>query len=904
MTPPRRPFRRVFRFALRRWRIADETDDEIRFHLERRIDRLVSLGWTRDDAEREALRRFGPYDQARTDLIAAAERREERLTMLERLDAIRHDVAYALRQIRRAPAFTTAVVGSFALGIGANATMFGIIDRLLLRAPAHVANPERIVEIGEMRHFAGEEYRSASFSYPAFKDYRDRIPAFAGIAAASYPRDMDLDRGEKARKVQGMLVTGSYLSLTGAHPALGRFFLPEEDREPDGAPVAVIGYGFWQREFDGASRALGATLDIGTQRYTIVGVAPRGFTGLQRAPVDVFIPITAGGSLRFGGNEWATSRGNIWLSLYARLRPTATIAQAEAQGTALRRGIVMDGGNPADSTMRASLKPVLSRDEKSPSAEVRVSKLLVGVSAVVLLIACANVASLLVARALRRRREIAVRLALGIGRARLMTQLVVESVVLALLGGVGALLVVRWGGALVRNALLGNYAWDDGVVDGRLLAYAGAIALAAGLLAGIIPALGASAADLTRALKEGAREGSPHRSGVRNALLLGQTALAVVLLIGTGLFVRSLRNVNAVELGMETNKVLVATMDLRAAGFAPAETQSMFEIMARRARSVSGIANAAIGGALPFNSSYATYLRVPGVDSLPRVSDGGPYVNAVTPEFFPTLGIHILRGRPITAADMATHARVMVVSESMARLVWSGRDPIGQCVGFDADSLPCTTVVGIAENTHRQRIIEKSEVLQYYVQLEYAPEFMRNRILFIRPVAGDPAHWVEPLRRILQTAAPNLPFADVRPMNMLLDREIRPWRLGATMFAVFGVLALVLTALGLYSVVAYGVAQRTHELGVRIALGAGQGSILRLIVRHGVALAITGTLLGIAIALASGRLVAPLLFEVSSHDAVTFVAVALVLVAVSILASVVPAMRASRVDPVVALRAD
>ena len=904
MTQRSRPFRRIFRFALRRWRIADETDDEIRFHLERRIERLISLGWTHDAATREALRRFGPYDHARTELIAAAERREEHLTMLERLDAIRHDVSYAIRQIRRSPAFTAAVVGSFALGIGANAAMFGIIDRLLLRPPAHVVDPEHIVEIGEMRHYAGEEYRSASFSYPAFKDYRDRIPAFASIATASYPRDMDLGRGAQARKIQGMLVSGSYFALTGARPALGRFFLPEEDREPNGAPVAVIGYGFWRREFDGESRALGATLDIGTQRYTIVGVAPRGFSGLQPAPVDVFIPITAGGTMRFGGEEWATTRGSIWLSIYARLRPTATLAQAEARGTALRRYIEMDGGNPVDSTMRTSLRPILSRDEKTPSAEVRVSKLLVGVSALVLLIACANVASLLVARALRRRREIAVRLALGIGRARLMTQLIVESVVLALLGGIGALLVVRWGGALVRNALLGNYAWDDGAVDGRVLVYAGAIALASGLLAGIVPALGASSSDLTRALKEGAREGSLHRSRVRNALLLAQTALAVVLLIGTGLFVRSLRNVNAVELGMDTNRVLVATMDLGAAGFAPTEGQSIFATMARRARSVSGIANAAIGGALPFNSSYATYLRVPGVDSLPSVSDGGPYVNAVTPEFFSTLGIHILRGRPITAADAATHARVMVVSESMGRIIWKGRDPIGQCVGFDADSLPCTTVVGIAENTHRQGIVEKSEVLQYYVQLQFAPEFMRNRILFIRPAGGDPSHWVEPLRRILQTAAPSLPYADVRPMNTLLAREMRPWRLGATMFAVFGALALVLTALGLYSVVAYGVAQRTHELGVRIALGAGQSSILRLIVRRGVALAITGTLIGMAIAFASGRLVAPLLFEVSAHDAFTFVVVAVVLVAVSILASVVPAVRASRVDPVVALRAE
>jgi predicted permease len=441
-------------------------------------------------------------------------------------------------------------------------------------------------------------------------------------------------------------------------------------------------------------------------------------------------------------------------------------------------------------------------------------------------------------------------------------------------------------------------------VDGHVLAYTAAITISTGLLAGVVPAVGASRTDLAETLHESSREGSPRRSRVRNALLTLQTAVAVILLIGTGLFVRSLHNVNAIELGMETNHVLVATMNLRAAGFANADRQSLFGSMLERARHIPGIADAAIGAALPFTSSYAVYLEIPGIDSIPSVKDGGPYVNAVTPEYFHTVGTRILRGRGFTSADLASHARVMVVSESMARIVWRGRDPIGQCVKFDSDSLPCTTVVGIAQSTHRNGVIEHSEVLQYYVQLQHAPETMRDRILLVRPLDGRPEHWIEPVRQALQTAAPNLPFADVRPMQTLYAWQLQPWHLGATMFGVFGALALVLTAIGLYSVIAYAVAQRTHELGVRIALGATSPRIAGMIVRQALVLSVAGLAAGIAIAIAAGRFVEPLLFKTSLYDPLTFTLVAAVVIAVAVIASFVPARRAASVDPTVALRAE
>jgi len=348
----------------------------------------------------------------------------------------------------------------------------------------------------------------------------------------------------------------------------------------------------------------------------------------------------------------------------------------------------------------------------------------------------------------------------------------------------------------------------------------------------------------------------------------------------------------------------VAPMDLRGAGFGRADVGSLFAQMEERVRRLPGIASASVGGALPFRSSYAILFSVPGHESLPHVEDGGPYVNAVSRDFFSTTGTHILRGRGFNLTDDATHARSMVISESMARLIWKGDDPLGQCVVFDADSLPCTTVVGVAQNTHRLHIVEKNEVLQYYVRLEHAPAFMEDRILFVRPKTGDPAAWTEPVRRVMQTTAPNLPFADVRPMRTLLGGEIHPWRLGAAMFGVFGALALVLTALGLYSVIAYSVAQRMHEMGVRIALGARRTNILSLIVRQGVGVALTGTAIGAVVTLAAGRLVQPLLYQVSPHDPVILLFAIGVLLVVATVASLVPAHRATSVDPARALRAE
>jgi predicted permease len=474
---------------------------------------------------------------------------------------------------------------------------------------------------------------------------------------------------------------------------------------------------------------------------------------------------------------------------------------------------------------------------------------------------------------------------------------------------VAAVLVSYWGGDLMRAFLFADVVWADAPVDGRIVAFTAAVTLLTGLATGLVPALQASRPDLVSSLKQGAREGGARGASLgqfstRLALLVVQSGLCVVLLVGTGLFVRSLRNVSALHLGLDADRVLVARMNLGSVGYKPPDAQALFRRMTERVRALPGVAAAGLGTTLPFGSSWAVELHVPGLDSLPRLKDGGPYINGVTPGFLETLGTRILRGRTITEADdRAGAARVVIVNETMARLYWPGQDALGKCMRIGSDSAPCSTVIGVAENARRQRIVEDATV-QYYVPLSQVENWMTSLVLLARPRGDDPAAIMAAVQREMQTAAPNLPYADVMPLRSLLAGQMRPWRLGSAMFGVFGLLALVLAAVGLYSVVAYSVGQRTREIGVRVALGAQRGDVLRLVVGQGLRVTMVGIALGILASLALGPLAASLLFDVKPTDPPTFVAVAATLFIVATLASYLPARRATRVDPATALRAE
>jgi predicted permease len=838
---------------------------------------------------------------------------------------ILQDARYAMRGLRLRPGFAAMVVLTLSLGIGANATMFGILDRLLLRAPAHIVDADRVVQVHTRN--LGRSTAQSSQPYVLYRDLLAGVADFEQVAVTTPSAVVDrayypLGRGPDATRIAGAQVTPSFFPLLGVRPHRGRFFQEDEAGEANPQQLAVIGYGFWQRRFGGRDDAIGQFLDLGTDRYTIVGVAPREFTGVELSDVDVWIPIAAANGLRFAkGADWATTRNSQWVSILARLKPGATIQRAQAQAT-----LVLQAGQRSRMAAATDTRYLTSPDSLvvelssivpgksirsfglgARSAEMRVSKLLGGVSLIVLLIACANVANLLLVRALGRRREIAVRLALGVRRPRLIRQLLVEGLVLSFLGGVGALLCAHWASGFIRTLLLGEVAWSGSAIDGRLMMFTALAAIGTGVLTSLLPAFQASKPELTSALKAGVREGGAARSGTRSVLLAAQAALAIILLAGAGLFVRSLQKVAATPLGIDIDQVLVASVAHASVGMSNAEAREVFRRVTDRATEIPGISAAATSVGLSFGMGWGTTLIVPGRE--PPGQPHNPSQYAVTPHYFRVLGIRLIDGRLFTDADRAGTERVTVINETTARTFWPGENPLGQCVKFGADSMPCTTVVGIVANARRQQLIEQPVSMVYRPLDQLDPSVYDQSVSFfgfsfIARATRKPSAVAEPLRRLIQSAAPNMPYAVVRPLSDRLGRQTRAWTLGATMFSIFGALSLLLAAIGLYSVVAFTAAQRVHEFGVRVALGATGASLIRLIVLRGVTPVVAGLGIGIGTALMAARLVEGLLFELSPRDPTVFLSVSLTLLLVAVLASLVPAVRATRVDPMVALRSD
>ncbi len=893
---------RVFRLAAAP-RVDEDVDAELAFHFDMTVQRLVAEGRTPEEARREAEQRFGDVPATRARLRDIDRRREGEARRSERLAGLWQDVRYAARGLRASPGFTAVVVLTLALGIGANATMFGIVDRLLLRPPAYLHDAHETGRVYHWRTEPGEGERLFDrYSFARYLDLRDNTRAFAQLAA-TYSTESVMGMGEEARQVQLGYVSANLWSMFDARPALGRFFGPDEDRDAGGAPVLVLSHALWKSSFGGDSAVLGRALRIGPTTYTVIGVAPPEFSGVDITRVDAWAPMSVGAA-NIVGPEYRTTYRATWLQIVGRRKPgvAAAAADADLAGALRRTWLNDDQARPvAMARPRAELGSILMERGPRRGESSKVATWLGGVSLIVLLIACANVANLLLARALRRQREIAVRVALGVSRGRLLGQLVVESVLLALLGGAAALAVARVGGGVLRAVLLPDVAWSTAPVDGRTLGYTALAAIATGLLTGIVPAVQASRPDLTGALKAGAREGHLKRSRTRATLLVLQAAMSVVLLVGAGLFVRSLENVRNLDLGYDPDRVAFATVDLRGTTLTPAERRALHQRMLDRLASMREVERAGTTLTLPFYMNMDRDLYVPGIDSVGAL--GTFYLNAVRGDYFGAMGTRIVRGRAIDDRDRAGAALAIVVSETMARLLWPGRDALGQCVKVGADT-PCSTVVGVARDITRGDLRGEAAT-QYYIAADQmvARRNGAENGLVIR-VRGDVGIAKERLRRALQPLAPGAAYVDVVSLQSFIDPEVRPWRLGATMFGAFGVLALLLSAVGLYSVIAYNVAQRTHELGVRVALGARTGDVVRLVLGEGVRVAVVGISLGLLAALWAGRYVAALLFEISPRDPTVLGVVSVALLAVAVAASLVPALRASRVDPNLALRAE
>jgi putative ABC transport system permease protein len=891
--------RRLFRLAVRPAAIEQDVDAELEFHLEAEAARLIARGLRPDAARHEARRRFGDLRYTREVLVAIDKQRRGRQRRAGWFEDLRQDLGYALRGFRRQPGFAALVIATLGLGIGANATMFGIVDRILFRPPAFLRDPALSDRV-YLRYPDGEGGERVDNNI-SFHRYRDLIAGARTLSAgaAFFDADRIVGIGEPARELGVSLVSAGFWGMFEIRPSLGRFFSAAEDQPPAGTAVAVLGYAYWQSAFGGDPSALGRSVFIGARPYTIIGVAPRGFEGLSLRQVSLFIPLTAG-AFDDAGDRYVDRYGFSWLEILLQRRPGVSREAADADLTRVYQQSLaaQPDARPATvSRSRVELAPVLHDRGPQPRGEARVAVWLAGVAVVVLLIACANVANLLLARALRRRREIAVRLALGVARGRLLRQLLTESTVLALLGGASGLLIAHYGGGVLRRALLSYVDWTATTLfDRRILLFTAASALLTGMLTGVIPAFQAGRTEVTGALKAGGREGGHRATRLRSALLVVQAALSVMLLIGSGLFLRSLRNVKAVDLGYQPGRVLFVTTDFRGTKLSPVEREALQQRMRERARTLPGVEAVAATFATPYWASLVEDVFVPGRGSINHL--GALYLNRVSGDYFAATGTPIVRGRPLTEADRTPPVTAAVVSETMARLVWPGQDAIGQCLKQDADTMPCSHVVGIAKDV-RWGSLGDADRMQHYHPL---PLDGRGRI-YVR-TAGDPRRLAEPLRRELQALVPGTTFVTVQPLGITLDPVFRQWRLGATMFTLFGGLALLVAAIGLYGVIAYSVTQRLHEMGVRVALGAKTGDLLRLVVGEGIRVALLGIVLGAAGAFVAGKLIASLLFGVPAGDPVTFGIVALVLLATAILASLVPAWRASRVDPNLALRAE
>ena len=901
--------RRLFDLMLRRRDISRrDVDAEVALHLELRSQQFVQQGFNPEQARLEAERRFGSV-RALQSLEHSAYRRDRRMSFREWLQSVRQDIIYALRGLRREPAFTGFAVVTLALGIGANAAMFGVVDRLLLRGPDHVTDADRLVRFTATVQRPGMgEVTYAGLGYVVYDNFRkSNSKLFDGYAAYSSGGTSTFGRGQDSRKVRSGTATADFFPLLGVRPALGRFYGPDEDNTSSPAPVVVLGDAFWRSQY-GADRAiLGRPIVINGEPLTVIGVAPPGFTGVELGRVDIWMPMSY--TSRGVTDNWPRAWSAQWLYVIGRMKPGISLDAATKEATRIHQ-LAYDGPPTRRiAKARISATPIGFTDEGTESTEVSVAKWLVGVTLMVLLIACSNVANLLLARAIRRRGEVGVRMALGAGRKRLVRLFVTESLVIATLGGATALGVAAVISTLVRNVLLTNVEWTSSPVSGRVLLVAFAVTLIVGVLVGLAPAAHAARVSLHSAIQRGRAQGRTWRAGSWPTVL--QATLTACLLIGAGLFVRSLQKAQNAPLGFESDRILVA--DIAFAGLSDATYELYIANLAKRneawrqalakVQAHAEVEKAALAVGSPFGNAFSIDLFVPGFDSIPKLSGGGPYISAVSSDYFATVGTRLLRGRIFRPTEGAGTERVTIVNETMARTLWPQQDALTKCMRIGADTMPCAPVVGIVEDARRYNLKE-DPAMQYYIPLgqESALGF-GGMVLMMRP-STSPRAFAPIASRAIYDVGAIVDRVTTWPLREKIDPLLRPWKLGATIFTMGGLLALVVAALGLYSVMSYSVAQRTHEMGVRIALGAKTQSIVSMIVRQGVIMAAIGVAAGIVVAILAGDRLQSLLFDTSPRDVTIIAGSALILMTSAAAASLWPALRAGRVDPIRALKSD
>jgi len=803
------------------------------------------------------------------------------------------DIQYGVRSLLKRPSYTAIALITLALGIGANTAIFSLVNTVLLR-PLPVPHPEQLAEVYGTLH-KGADYTIQS--YLNYKDYRDRNHAFSGLMAYRFA-PMSISHDNHNERVWGFLVSGNYFDVLQVTPFRGRYFAKEEDQTPGSQAVAVITYACWQKRFAASEKIIGQPLRINGHVFTVIGVTPEGFRGTEIAYApDVFVPTMMAHEIE-PGSTWLESRGDDNLFVVGRLKPGVTAAQAETDLSAITLQLGKEYPHDNEGRGVRLLTPGLFIPDIRNSV-ISFSSVLMGVVGLVLLLACVNLANLLLARATERRKELAIRLAMGASRTRVIRQLITESILLSLAGGAGGLFLAAWINALVSSIKLPT---DIALVidlrlDWRVMLFALAISLITGVLFGLLPALQASRPDLIPALKDEKSMAGFRRSRLRNALVVVQVALSLVLLVCAGLVVRSLQAAQRMRPGFNPQNAVALSFDVGLQGYPEEKGRAFERQLLERTQTLPGIRSVALVSTLPLSLDYSySSIYVEGQPATSTVDLPVAVPNDVSPDYFRTMEIP-LRGRDFSDREDKVESRVAIVNETFARKMFPGRDAIGGRFNFNGPDQPYWEIIGVAGDGKYNTLGEDPKPALYRPLLR---DYSTNATLVAR-TTGDSQAAIAALRAELQRLDPTLPVYNVKTLSDHMSLPLFPFRLAAIVLGSFGVLAITLAAIGIYGVMSYVVAGRTREVGLRVALGAARSDVLLLIMRQGMSLAAIGLAIGLVIALGAAQLIAKLLFGVNPIDVATFSGVALLLAAVAALACYLPARRATKVDPLVAL---
>jgi predicted permease len=874
--------------SLFRWAQADqELDAELRDHLERKTEEYVAQGMTQEEAHRRARLDLGGIEQTKEECRDA-----RHVNWIENLI---QDIRYGLRILRKNPGSTAAVVIALALGIGLNTTVFSFVNALLLRAPAGVNSPDRLFEVWIHNPRSSGVQSYLPLTYPDYLYYRDHNQSFEGMLAFDGdPHSIIWNRSGEGHVILGQLVSGNFFSLLGVNAVLGRTISAEDDEAANPQPVVVLSHAFWQQYFGSDPTIIGKTLMLNGANYSVIGVAPSGFAGLLVGfEPDIWAPTAMVEQITRDTGRLRNWHGH-WLIAVGRMKAEASASGARAEVSVLEHQIELDHPD-----LKRNLDAVVFPATLIPAPyRIYVSAftaLLMAVFGLVLLIACANVASFLLARATGRTREMAVRSALGAGRARLIQQMLVESTLLSGLAGLVGLILAYWTAPLLLALKPASLPITLRLpVDWRVLVFTLLVSLICGLAFGLTPALRTTKVQVASNLKDEAQPAGYRKSTLRSILMTGQIATCTVLLVCATFCVRSLRNASSIDPGFNTQHVIAATLNPGSLGYSDAHVRNFYEQLSERIRVLPGVTVASFTDHLPLGPNREQTAVTDAMSPAANKKDALPVdVMRVAPDYFQTMGISLLRGRDFRAGEGQEGGKV-VINEALAHLLWKDQDPLGRRLTF-YDEKTSTEIIGVVKTGKHRTLGEEP------IPVAYLPQLRSRRTMVVRTL-GDPAALLDVVRRQIHSVDANVAATDLETMQQYMTLPLFPARTTGLLLGVSGFLALALTSIGLFGVIAYIVSQRTHEIGVRLALGAQRSDILRLIVRHGVFLTSMGLVIGLGVAFGAAQLLSSLLYGIRPTDPTTFIGVALLLCAVVLLACYIPARRAMRVDPMIALR--